>query len=333
MIVLGIETSCDETAVGIVENARKVLSSIVSSQIKEHSLYGGVVPEIASRRHMEKITSVIQKSLETAKLDLNQIDAIAATYSPGLVGSLLVGLNFAKGLSFSLKKPLIGINHLKAHIAANYLTNKDLKPPFLALIISGGHTNIVEVKDYCDFKLISRSVDDSVGEAFDKVGRALGFSYPAGAKIDEISKLGDKQKYKFPVPSVKNFEFNFSFSGLKTAVLNTIQKEKTSPNYKVEDIAASFQNVICEIVCDKIFKAAIFYKYSKIVVCGGVCANSSIRKKLKKESENLNISLFMPELKFCTDNGAMVAAQGYFEFKNDNIEKNYGLNAFSISNF
>ena len=333
MILLGIETSCDETAIGIVEDARILLSSVVSSQIKEHSLYGGVVPEIASRRHIEKITSVLQKSLEISKLDLKMIDAIAVTYSPGLVGSLLVGLNFAKGLSFSLKKPLIAVNHLKAHIAANYLCHENLKPPFLAMIISGGHTNIIEVKDYCNFKLIGKSVDDSVGEAFDKVGRALGFSYPAGAKIDEISKLGDDKKYTLPNPSVKNSEFNFSFSGIKTAVLNLIRKEKDNVNYKIEDLAACFQNLVCEIISEKLFKASRVYGYTNIVVCGGVCANSAIRKKLKKEAENLNVNVFMPRLEFCTDNGAMVASQGYFEFKNGNIEKNYSLNAYSFSNF
>ena len=332
MNVVGIETSCDETAVAIVKDGRKIISSVVASQVEEHSLYGGVVPEIASRRHIEKINSVFLLSLKKANICLKEIDLIAVTNTPGLVGSLLVGVNFAKGLSFSLKKPLVAVNHLKAHVAANYIKHIKLTPPFIALIISGGHTSIFNVKNYCNFKLVGKTIDDSIGETYDKVGRALGFKYPAGAKIDEISKLGDENRYSFPKPNVQDNIFNFSFSGLKTAALNMLEKErKINENFKIEDFAASLQNVIADIVCEKIFKAANLFKQKKLVVCGGVCANSKIRKTIKQKAKILRIDVFMPDLEFCTDNAAMVAAQGYFEFKNKNFETDYSLNAIATS--
>lgn len=334
MNVLGIETSCDETATCIVENGRKVISSVVATQIDEHSLYGGVVPEIASRRHLEKIDKIIALTFKKVDLNFSDIDIIAVTNTPGLVGSLLVGVNFAKGLSFSLNKPLIAVNHLKAHIAANYLDNEDLKPPFLGLIISGGHTNIVRIKDYCDFELIGKTVDDSIGEAYDKVGRKLGLLYPAGAKIDKLSKKGDKNKYEFPKPTVGNNKFDFSFSGLKTAVLNKINQEKSQKKeIIIEDFCSSFQKVITEIVCEKIFLAAQKYNEKKIVVCGGVCANSNIRENLLKIAKLKGIKLYLPDLKYCTDNAAMVASQGFFEAKNNNFEKDYSLNAVASYQF
>ena len=333
MKVLGIETSCDETAASVVENGRKVISSVIATQIDEHGLYGGVVPEIASRRHLENIEKIITLTFKKVNLNFSDIDIIAVTNTPGLVGSLLVGVNFAKGLSFSLNKPLVAVNHLKAHIAANYIDNENLKPPFLGLIISGGHTNIVKVKDYCDFELIGRTVDDSIGEAYDKVGRALGLVYPSGAKIDKLSKKGDKNKYNFTKPTVENNDFNFSFSGLKTAVLNKINQEKLKEKeIIIEDFCSSFQKIVTEIVCEKIFLAANRYKERKVVVCGGVCANSSIRENLTKIAKLKKISLFLPKLKYCTDNAAMVASQGYFEAKNNNYE-NFSLNAIASYRF
>ncbi len=330
MNILGIETSCDETAVAVVEDAKNVVSSIIASQAAEHSIYGGVVPEIASRRHIENITQLVRKCIESANLTLNNIDGIAVTFGPGLVGALLVGINFAKGLSFALKKPLIAVNHLKAHIAANYVTDKSLTPPFLGLIISGGHCNIVRVKNYCEFELIGETVDDSIGEAYDKVGRALGIAYPAGAIIDSMAKLGDENAYIFPKPKVEGSMYNFSFSGLKTAVLNVINSEKMQNKVvDIKNIAASFQKTACDIVCEKIFLAAKRLGEKKIVACGGVCANSRIRSELKKYSELNNIRLYLPNLNLCTDNAVMVAAQGYFEFKNGNFEKNMSLNAQS----
>ena len=332
--VLGIETSCDETSAAVVENGRNVLSCVIASQIKKHSEFGGVVPEIASREHIKKITEVVKTSLENANLKLKEIDAIAVTNTPGLVGSLLVGINFAKGLSFSLKKPLIAVNHLKAHVAANYICHKNLTPPFLALIISGGHSNLVEVKNFCDFKPISKTVDDSIGEAYDKIGRALNLSYPAGPKIDEISKNIKEIKYVFPKPKVRNNPLNFSFSGVKTAVLNKINEEKEKNNIiRIEDFAASFQKTICEIVSEKVSSAIKLKKSKKLVVCGGVSANSKIREDLKKLSQTLKFELFLPELKYCTDNAAMVASQAFFEFKNGNLQKDFSLNAISCYSF
>lgn len=334
MKILGIETSCDETSAAVVEKGRTVLSCITASQIKKHSEFGGVVPEIASREHIKKITEVVKSSLKEAQLNLKEINAIAVTNTPGLVGSLLVGINFAKGLSFSLKKPLIAVNHLKAHIAANYICHKNLKPPFLALIISGGHSNIVEVKNFCEFNGISKTVDDSIGEAFDKIGRALNLPYPAGAKIDELSKNVKEIKYSFPKPKVRENPLNFSFSGVKTAVLNKLKEEKEKNNIiKIEDFAASFQKTVCDVVCEKVSTAIKFKKSKKLVVCGGVSANSKIRKELKKLSETLNFELFLPELKFCTDNAAMVASQAFFEFENGNIQQNFNLNAKSCFSF
>ncbi len=332
MKVIGIETSCDETAVAIVENGRKIISSVVASQIKEHSIYGGVVPEIASRRHIENIKNVLTVCLKKANTNLKDVDVVAVTNTPGLVGSLLVGVNFAKGISFALKKPLVAVNHLKAHVAANYITHKNLSPPFLGLIISGGHTSIVEVKSYCNFKLVGKTLDDSVGETYDKIGRALGLKYPAGAKIDEIAKLGDETKYFFPKPKIQGNVFNFSFSGLKTAALNKLNKEKNY-YFKIEDFAASFQNVISQIICEKIFTAVKFYHSKKLVVCGGVSANSKIRKSLIEKSKNFGIQLFLPELSLCTDNAAMVASQAFFEFEFGNVQKDYGLNAVAYSEF
>ncbi len=334
MNILGIETSCDETSAAIVKDGRKTISLTISSQVKEHELYGGVVPEIASRRHIENINKVILECFKRSNSSLSDIDGVAVTFSPGLIGSLLVGVNFAKGFCFATKKPLIAVNHLKAHIAANYLCHEDLSPPFLGLIISGGHTIIVNVLNYCDFKVIGKTLDDSVGEAYDKIGRALNLPYPAGALIDKLAKKGDETKFKFPKPKVSGSQFNFSFSGIKTAVLNTINKEKQNNNeILVEDFAASFQDVVSKIICEKIFLAIKKYYAKKLVIAGGVAANSRIRKDLTNLCYMNNVKIYLPELKYCSDNAAMVASQGFFEFENGNIEKDFSLNAVANSLF
>ena len=329
MKVFAIETSCDETAAAVVENGRKIISSTVATQIQEHCLYGGVVPEIASRRHCESISQVGKICLEKANLDFSEIDAVAVTFAPGLIGSLLVGVNYAKGLSFALKKPLIAVHHLRSHIASAYLSNQNLKPPFLALIISGGHSHIVYVKDYCRFKVVGRTRDDAAGEAFDKVARALGYPYPGGIQVDLAAKSGNKNAYDFPRPKVEGSEFDFSFSGLKTAVLNQINnfKQKSlEPNKN--DLCASFQEAVCDMISARIVLAARKFSQTQIVVCGGVCANSAIRARLKKECEKNNLTLYLPDISLCGDNAAMVASQGYYEFLNSNIA-DMSLNAFA----
>lgn len=329
MKVFAIETSCDETAAAVVENGRKIISSTVATQIQEHCLYGGVVPEIASRRHCESISQVGKICLEKANLDFSEIDAVAVTFAPGLIGSLLVGVNYAKGLSFALKKPLIAVHHLRSHIASAYLSNQNLKPPFLALIISGGHSHIVYVKDYCRFKVVGRTRDDAAGEAFDKVARALGYPYPGGIQVDLAAKSGNKNAYDFPRPKVEGSEFDFSFSGLKTAVLNQINnfKQKSlEPNKN--DLCASFQEAVCDMISARIVLAARKFSQTQIVVCGGVCANSAIRARLKKECEKNKLTLYLPDISLCGDNAAMVASQGYYEFLNSNIA-DMSLNAFA----
>ena len=329
MKVFAIETSCDETAAAVVENGRKIISSTVATQIQEHCLYGGVVPEIASRRHCESISQVGKICLKKANLDFSQIDAVAVTFAPGLIGSLLVGVSYAKGLSFALKKPLIAVHHLRSHIASAYLSNQNLKPPFLALIISGGHSHIVYVKDYCRFKVVGRTRDDAAGEAFDKVARALGYPYPGGVQVDLAAKSGNKNAYDFPRPKVEGSEFDFSFSGLKTAVLNQINnfKQKSlEPNKN--DLCASFQEAVCDMISARIVLAARKFSQNQIVVCGGVCANSAIRARLKKECEKNNLTLYLPNIALCGDNAAMVASQGYYEFLNNNIA-DMSLNAFA----
>ena len=329
MKIFAIETSCDETAAAIVEDGRKIVSFAVATQIEEHCLYGGVVPEIASRRHCESIGQISQICLKKANLDFSEIDAIGVTFAPGLIGSLLVGVNYAKGLSFALKKPLIAVHHLRAHIASAYLSNPNLKPPFLALIISGGHSHIVFVKDYCRFKVVGRTRDDAAGEAFDKVARALGYPYPGGRQVDLTAKSGNKEAYHFPRPKVEGSKFDFSFSGLKTAVLNQINNSKQKslePNKN--DLCASFQEAVCDMISERIVLAARQFSQTQIVVCGGVCANSAIRARLKKECDKNNLTLYLPDIALCGDNAAMVASQAYYEFLNNNIA-NMSLNAFA----
>ena len=315
MKILAIESSCDETAAAVVEDGRTVLSNVVASQIEEHKLYGGVVPEIASRRHIESICGVVNGALEEAGLALGEIDAVAVTYAPGLIGALLVGVSYAKGLAMMTQKPLIPVHHIAGHIAANYISHPDLKPPFLCLVVSGGHSHIVEVKSFTSYRVIGRTRDDAAGECFDKVARVLGFPYPGGKYIDACAKLGSKTAYKFPKPKMAGCEYDFSFSGLKTAAINLVHNsEQRGEELKREDVAASFQKTAADILGEKLSLAAKATGYRDIVVAGGVSANSGIRSKMKKICDSLGARLYLPELKYCGDNAAMIGAQGYFDF-------------------
>ena len=315
MKILAIESSCDETAAAVVEDGRTVLSNVVASQIEEHKLYGGVVPEIASRRHIESICGVVNGALEEAELAFGEVDAVAVTYAPGLIGALLVGVSYAKGLAMITQKPLIPVHHIAGHIAANYISHPDLKPPFLCLVVSGGHSHIVEVNSFTSYRVIGRTRDDAAGECFDKVARVLGFPYPGGKYIDDCAKLGSKTAYKFPKPKMAGCEYDFSFSGLKTAVINLVHNsEQRGEELKREDVAASFQKTVADILGEKLSLAAKATGYRDIVVAGGVSANSGIRSKMKKICDSLGARLYLPELKYCGDNAAMIGAQGYFDF-------------------
>lgn len=315
MKILGIESSCDETAVSVVQDARQVLSNVVASQIDEHRLYGGVVPEIASRRHAENIGWVTQEALDRAGCTIADIDAVAVTYAPGLIGALLVGVSYAKGLALSAKKPLVPVHHIAGHIAANYISHAELKPPYLCLVVSGGHSHIVEVLDYTNFRVIGRTRDDAAGECFDKVARTLGYEYPGGKYIDAAAKSGDPTAFELPHPKVQGSEFDFSFSGLKTAVINLVHNaEQKGVEICREDMAASFQKTIADILTEKTMLAAQELGYRTIAVAGGVSANSGVRERLAAECEKRGFELYLPELKYCGDNGAMIACQGYFDF-------------------
>ena len=318
MKILGIESSCDETAAAVIEDGRKILSNVVSTQIEEHKKYGGVVPEIASRRHCENILGVVRKALEDADTDLDGIDAIGVTYAPGLIGALLVGVSFAKGLALAADKPLIPVHHVAGHIAANYLasaeTDEPLKPPYLCLVASGGHSHIIEVTDYTKFHVIGRTHDDASGEAFDKAARVLGFCYPGGVQIDKAAQSGDPNAYKLPHPKITGSEYDFSFSGLKTAVINlahnAVQKgEEINKN----DLAASFQKTISEILVGKTIAAAKAYNYKTVALAGGVSANSAVRSLLEKECKKNGMKLYMPPLYLCGDNAAMIGCQAYYD--------------------
>ncbi len=328
MKILAIESSCDDTAVAIVEN-RKVLSSLIASQVDEHIVYGGVVPEIASRMHIEAISNLYKEALKQADLTIDEIDAIAVTYAPGLVGSLLVGVSFAKGLSFATGKPLIPVHHLRSHIAANYITNPNLKPPFLALVISGGHTHLINVKDYCDYEVIGRTRDDAAGECFDKSARALGLPYPGGIHLDKLAENGDNSAFTLPKPKVDTNPLDFSFSGLKTAVFNTINNSKQKGiEINVPDMCACLRKTVTDILLDKISKAVELYHVDKLVLAGGVSANSEIRRRVQDYCNNNDILFFSPELKYCGDNAAMVGVQSLYEYNNGKIAQN-NLNAFA----
>lgn len=315
MKILGIESSCDETAASVVEDGRTVLSNIVASQIDEQKLYGGVVPEIASRRHAENICGVVNEALEAAKVGIEDIDAVAVTYAPGLIGALLVGVSYAKGLAFSTGKPLVPVHHIAGHIAANYISHPELEPPYLCLVVSGGHTHLVEVKTHTEFRVIGRTRDDAAGECFDKVARTLGYPYPGGKYIDEAAKKGAKSAYKFPHPKLEGNELDFSFSGIKTAVINLVHNAaQKGETVAAEDVAASFQKTVCDILAEKLMLAAENLGYNKIAVAGGVSANTGIRTKIKRECDKRGYTLYLPEFKYCGDNAAMIAAQGYFDF-------------------
>lgn len=313
-LVLGIESSCDETSVSVVADGRKILSNVVSSQIDIHKIYGGVVPEIASRNHVKNINEVYYQALNLAGVTLDDIDAIAVTYGAGLLGALVVGVNFAKGLAYSTKKPLIAVNHIEGHIAGNYLTYPNLKPPFVCLIVSGGHTALVLMKDYTTRKLIGTTHDDAIGEAFDKVARECGLSYPGGPSVQNAAKEGNVN-IKFITKPHDSKDFNFSYSGLKTAVINYIHnKKQKGEDIKINDVCASFQEVATEQVAVKAINACIKFKEKKLVISGGVSANLKLREKLEKMAKEHNISVFYPELKLCTDNAAMIASAGYYNY-------------------
>lgn len=312
VLILSVESSCDETSIALVKNGREVLANIVSSQIDIHKLFGGVVPEVASRNHIKNITAVLDEALQVSGKSLSDVDAVAVTYGAGLMGALLVGVNFAKTLAYALKVPLIAVSHVHGHIGANYISHLDLTPPFLCLMVSGGHTAIVDVQDYCKFNLIGSTVDDSVGECFDKVARVLGLSYPGGPNIDKLAKLG-KDVVKFNYKTPLRDTYNFSFSGLKTAVVNFVHnKEQKNEEFSKEDVACSFQELVTDELCDKTMKACQELNQTKLVVAGGVGANSRLREKLQEECGENGVSLFLPALKYCTDNAAMIGAIAYY---------------------
>lgn len=315
VLILAIESSCDETAAAVVKNGRTVLSNIISSQIDLHTLYGGVVPEIASRKHMEQINYVIDEALNQAKVTLGDITAIAVTYGPGLVGALLVGVSAAKALAYASKKPLIGVHHIEGHISANYIENPDLKPPFGCLVVSGGHTHLVNVKDYGSYEILGKTRDDAAGEAFDKVARAVGLGYPGGPKIDKLAKEGNPHAIEFPRAKVTGSEYDFSFSGLKSAVLNYLNKcEMKNEEYNKADLVASFQDAVVSVLVSHTIHAAKEYDFKKLAIAGGVASNSALRAAMKEACDKNNIEFYHPSPVLCTDNAAMIGAAAYYEY-------------------
>lgn len=315
MLLLGIESSCDETAASVVEDGRRVLSSVIASQVEEHRIYGGVVPEIASRRHSEAIVGVVREALEQSGKALDDLDGIAVTFAPGLIGALLVGVNFAKGLSLSSGLPLIPVHHLRGHIAANYLTSPELEPPFLCLVVSGGHSHIIEVKSYTELHVLGRTRDDAAGEAFDKAARAMGIPYPGGVEMDKIAEGGSDRAYKLPHPRVDGSPLDFSFSGLKTAVINLLHNAKQKgEKISVPDLCASYRRAVVDCLVGNFQKAAEQTGADKLVIAGGVSANRLLRRELSSLCEKTGRKLYMPQLSLCGDNAAMIASQGYYEF-------------------
>ena len=314
MKILAIESSCDETAAAVVEDGRIIRSSVIDSQVEEHKLYGGVVPEIASRRHVENIGAVVQKALDDAGETFQSIDAVAVTYAPGLIGALLVGVNYAKGVALASGKELIPVHHIRGHIAANYLAFPELEPPFLCLAISGGNTMLVDVRGYTDMRVLGATRDDAAGEAFDKVARTLGLPYPGGPSVSQAARSGDPHAYKLPVPHVEG-KYNVSFSGLKTAVVNEVHNaEQRGEAVRVPDMAASFQERIAQILAKKLLSAAADTGARTICLAGGVAANGRLRQLVNDGAQKLGAQVYLPQLKFCGDNGAMIASQGYYEF-------------------
>lgn len=315
MILLGIESSCDETAAALVEDGRTILSSVIASQVEEHKIYGGVVPEIASRRHSEAIVGVVREALEQGGKSLSQIDAIAVTYAPGLIGALLVGVNFAKGLALSTGLPLVPVHHLRGHIASNYLSNPELKPPFLCLMVSGGHSHIVWVEDYTKMKILGRTRDDAAGEAFDKAARAMGIPYPGGVEMDKIAEDGNPEAYSLPHPHVAGAPLDFSFSGLKTAVLNLLNNAKQKGvEIRVPDLCASYRKAVVSCLTENFFKAAQMTGAKTLAAAGGVSANRLLRRELERQAKERGLTLYLPDRSLCGDNAAMIGSQGYYEF-------------------
>ena len=315
VLILAIESSCDETAAAVVKNGREVLSNIISSQIALHTLYGGVVPEIASRKHIEKINQVIEEALKQANVTLDDIDAIGVTYGPGLVGALLVGVAEAKAISYAAKKPLIGVHHIEGHISANYIENKELEPPFACLVVSGGHTHLVVVEDYGKYRILGRTRDDAAGEAFDKVARAIGLGYPGGPKIDKISKEGNPDAISFPRAHIAESVYDFSFSGVKSAVLNYLNGARMKgEEIVVADVAASFQKAVTDVLVEHAMMAVKEYGFDKLAIAGGVASNSTLRKEMELACEKNHIKFYHPSPILCTDNAAMIGAAAYYEY-------------------
>ncbi len=315
ILILAIESSCDETAAAVVKNGREVLSNIISSQIALHTLYGGVVPEIASRKHIEAIDGVIQKALEEANVTMEDIDAVGVTYGPGLVGALLVGLAEAKALAYAAGKPLVGVHHIEGHICANYIENKDFVPPYMALVVSGGHSHLVYVSDYGKYEILGHTRDDAAGEAYDKVARVIGMGYPGGPKIDAAAKKGNPNAVKFPRVFLEEDSYDFSFSGLKSAVLNYVNKERMQNHPIVpEDIAASFQQAVVEVLVTKTIRAAKDHGVTKIALAGGVASNSALRESMRRACEKEGFYLSIPSPVLCTDNAAMIGCAAYYEY-------------------
>lgn len=315
MILLGIESSCDETAAALVEDGRTILSSVIASQVEEHKIYGGVVPEIASRRHSEAIVGVVQEALSQAGKSLADLDGIAVTYAPGLIGALLVGVNFAKGLALSTGLPLIPVHHLRGHIASNYLSSPGLEPPFLCLVVSGGHSHIVQVEDYTKLKILGRTRDDAAGEAFDKAARAMGIPYPGGVEMDRIAEEGNPAAYKLPHPHVEGAPLDFSFSGLKTAVLNLLNNARQKgEEISVPDLCASYRRAVVSCLTENFFQAAEMTGAKTLAAAGGVSANRLLRRELERLAGERGLPLYLPDKSLCGDNAAMIASQGYYEF-------------------
>lgn len=329
MLILGIESSCDETAASVIEDHTTVRSNIVASQIAEHRLYGGVVPEIASRRHCENVLWVVQQALEEANVTLKDLDAVAATYAPGLIGALLVGVNFAKGLALAAEKPLVPVHHIAGHIAANYIAHPDLKPPYLCLVASGGHSHIVEVLSHTSYRVIGRTRDDAAGECFDKCARAMGFPYPGGVQIDRAAQIGNADAFSLPKPKVAGNAYDFSFSGLKTSVVNLLHNaQQKGTTLNVQDLSAAVQQTISTVLTEHTIQSALDLGYDTIAVAGGVSANSDVRSRMQEACSKRGLRCFLPPKELCGDNGAMIACAGSYLF-DAGVRADWNLNAYA----